>query len=207
MKPVKMGYFFLCTAAALVGCAGDLREENMQPGPGPGPGPTTSRVTVSQDSPGVQRAVVNATAADQWVYIRLDTLQEVQPATPETSQDWDIAIRRFLIKVNGGVSGSCGAEVAMMMSDFAAVAQAPASGYLTDQPDGADEGPDPDYAIIQHGDWYDYNIMTHILTPKQVVYVLKTCKSGYQKLQMAGYYDMAGTAGFPAFRVASVTAP
>lgn len=197
----------LVAALALGGCADDLRDENMQQ-PDLGTAPT-SRVKVT-DEGGVRRAEVNATAMDQWVYLRLDTGAEVtvSDAQAPASREWDVALKRYYIKTNGGVSGGCGSEVAIQTgTDFAALTKAPASGYISDQADSADDGTEPDYALNQGMGWYDYNVMTHALTPRAQVYVVKACTGGYVKLQMMGYYDGAGSSGYPSFRVASVGAP
>lgn len=49
---------------------------------------------------------LNASSATDFVYISLaDGGSVVQPSDPTTSTDWDLAIRRYSAKLNGGVAG------------------------------------------------------------------------------------------------------
>jgi hypothetical protein len=79
---------------------------------------------------------------------------------------------------------------------FAQVTSAPASGWISDAVDGDDANMDPDYAFEQADGWYDYDPMTHVLTPKSLVWVMKTNGSSTIKLEITKYYDDAGTAGW-----------
>lgn len=191
----------------LGGCAEDLRNEGTG-APDLGAVGTSSRVKVTAESSEVRRLEIDATAMTEWVYLRLDTGAQVAVADPASSREWDVAVRRYYVKINGGISGGCGSEVALQQgADFAAIARAPSGSYFTDQPDSGDDDTEPDYALSQSGGWYEYNPMTHLLSPRPQIYVLRSCTSGYVKLQMTGYYDAAGTSGFPSLRVAPVAAP
>ena len=198
---------FGLAALVLGGCAEDLREEG--PGaPDLGAPGTSGRVKVTTESSEVRRLEVDATAMAEWVYLRLDTGAQVAVADPQSSREWDVAVRRYYVKVNGGISGGCGSEVAVQKgADFAALLRAPTAGYFTDQADSGDDDTEADYALSQSGGWYEYNPMTHLLSPRPQVYVLRSCTGGYVKLQMTGYYDAAGTSGFPSLRFAAVAAP
>ncbi|MEX1362972.1 MAG: HmuY family protein [Nannocystaceae bacterium] len=153
---------------------------------------------------GVTATRVDATADGGWVYLDLSDGQQLEVDDPQANLDWDLAFRRFHIKLNGGASGGGGVEAAIVEDpSFETLSSAPADGYLYDQPDGDDEDDEPDY-VLQ--DWYDYDIMTHVLTPAPVVYVIRH-EDGYTKLVLDGYYDDAGTSGHPSFRWASVAPP
>lgn len=197
----------------LVGCAGDLSEELDKPGNGTQTGTPiipgqSGRVTNTQGTGGVVTSQINAMDQTSWVYFQFAGAKEVMPQDPLNSTDWDVALLRFQLKVNGGISGRGGVEVALATGTlFAALSQAPSSGYVTDQVDGADEDADPDYAFVQGGTWYNYNAMTHILTPKEQVYVVRATTGKYYKMQITGYYDQAGSSGFPAFRWQPTPAP
>ena len=58
------------------------------------------------------QVLTDATDSKKWVYYDLDNFSIVNPIDPENDDAWDIAFKRFVIKVNGGVSGAGGVEVA-----------------------------------------------------------------------------------------------
>ena len=197
----------------LIGCAGDLSEELNKPSTGTDPGTSplpgqSGRVKNTQGPGGVVTSQINATDQTSWVYFQFAGAKEVTPQDPLSSTEWDLALLRFQLKVNGGISGSGSVEVALVTgTPFDSLSQAPGGGYLTDQADGSDEDTDPDYAFVQRGTFYNYNVTTHILTPKDQVYVVRSTTGQYYKMQFTGYYDQAGSAGFPAFRWQPVAAP
>lgn len=197
----------------MAGCAEDLSEELNPPGSTTDPGTPTvpgqsGRITNTQAADGEVASRINATEAASWVYFQFAGAKEVVPQDPLSSTEWDLAVQRFQIKVNGGISGRGGVEVALLNGiPFDALAQAPSGGYVTDLADGSDEDAEPDYAFVQRGTWYNYNAMTHILTPKDQVYVVRAATGAYYKLQMTGYYDQSGSSGYPAFRWKATAAP
>jgi hypothetical protein len=151
---------------------------------------------------------VDATKSDLWVYLDLETGAEAFPAVPGTSPAWDLGFPRFKIKTNGGVNGEGGMEgVALPGASFDQLTQAPASGYVVDQEDSADEGTDPDYVFLAGPGWYTYDLGAHTVRVRDIVYVVKTVEANFYKVQMTAYYDDAGTGGFPAFRWAQVARP
>lgn len=188
------------------GCEGNLgdqlRNQDQQVMAG-----QSGRITNIIETGGAVVSQINASDSMSWVYIQLSSGKEVMPQDPQNSTDWDLALQRFQIKVNGGISGKGGVEVALVRgTTFPALATAPQSSYVTDQQDSADEDLDPDYAFVQQGTWYSYNAMTHLLTPKDQVYVVRATTGAHYKLQMSGYYDQAGSSGYPAFRWQLLTA-
>jgi hypothetical protein len=199
-----------CIAALLSlveGCDGSLSSQRMEPESQVIAG-QSGRIHNTLEADGVVLSRVNASDAMSWVYVQLRSGQEVQPQDPQRSTDWDLALQRYHVKVNGGISGSAGAEVALISdAAFAAIGAAPAAGYVTDQADSADEDSDPDYAFAQRGTWYSYNVMTHVLTAKPQVYVLRAASGTYYKLQFTGYYDAAGSSGYPTLRWQAIQAP
>ncbi len=178
-------------------CAGDLDDELGNDALEP---PTAGRVgpntTNEPRAEGGHLTTVDASAEEAWVYFDLETGVELQVDDPQEDLRWDLAFRRFHIATNGGVSGTAGAEVATVAEAFDAVTMAPADGFVVDAPDGDDDNDDPEYAL---GGWYDYNVMTHVLTAKMQTYVIVTGSGNTFKVALATYYDEAGTSGFPAF--------
>lgn len=95
----------------LAACAGDLSPEKTQDGEEPEtpteplPGPGGPQVVFSKTDSGLYRASVDASGSD-WIYLDLDSQTQVFPASPEASDEWDLAHRGPEIKLNGGVSGT-----------------------------------------------------------------------------------------------------
>jgi PKD repeat protein len=73
---------------------------------GDDPGQTLENVIVQR--------TINATSNDVWVYFDFDSASVVYPENPEDDSQWDIAFKRFKIKLNGGVSGTAGVEVSAL---------------------------------------------------------------------------------------------
>jgi hypothetical protein len=143
---------------------------------------------------GVVRTIVDATDAESFVYLDLDTKRGT--ATPEPG--WDLGFSRFNIIVSGGISGDAGVEVAIVDgASFEQLSEVPGDAvWITDAADGDDENTDPDLAFA---DWYDYDITTHVLTPKDRVYLVRSDEGAVFKLQIANYYSEAGTSGHLTF--------
>lgn len=207
MRPkqlIKMATFVqsILVGGCLVvsGCEGNLGDQLRNQDPQVMAG-QSGRITNIIEAGGAVVSQINASDSMSWVYVQLSSGKEVMPQDPQNSTDWDLALQRFQIKVNGGISGKGGVEVALVTGiTFPALATAPQSGYVTDKQDSADEDSDPDYAFVQQGTWYNYTAMTHLLTPKDQVYVVRATTGAHYKLQMSGYYDQAGSSGYPAFR-------
>jgi hypothetical protein len=52
--------------------------------------------------------------------------------------------------------------------------------------------------------WYAYDVVTHVLSPKARVFVLRTSAGGFVKLAIDDYYDGAGGSGHPTLRYAGL---
>ena len=199
----------LVAALALQGaCAEDL-SQRLDPDAGP---PADGGVDVEDPADGgngVQEARVDAKDEELWVYMSLAEGKAVPPEQAGDPTAWDIALRRFNIKLNGGASGSGDAAVALLPGAvFDDVAEVPAdAAFLTDQPDANADGLDEYVMSIGDTRWYAYDVTTHVLTPKALVYIVRGADGSHYKLEMLDYYDAAGTAGYPAFRWAPLAAP
>ena len=185
----------LATLLCPLACAGDLDDELGGDAVEP---PAEGRVgphTISEPREGGgQLTTVDASDEVLWVYFDLETGAEIGIDDPAEDLQWDLAFRRFHIALNGGVSGSAGAEVAVLSQAFDDVSEIPDAGFIVDEADGEDDNEDPDYAFR---DWYDYNFMTHVLTPQTQTYVVLTGSGNAFKVALERYYDEAGTSGFP----------
>jgi hypothetical protein len=149
------------------------------------------------DPDGATETRVDATDQEQWVQLDLATLAE--PAS-DAGTDWLLSFRRFNVRVNGGVSGTRGVDVAILDGgEFAELELADAEGltYTSDLPDGDDEDGEDDLAFRE---WYDYTLETHTLSPKDRVYLVRDPAGPVYALQFTGYYNEVGTSGHPRFR-------
>jgi hypothetical protein len=193
----------LTMAAMLSACATDLHDEDEPENAAEQP-----PVQNAPDEGESTRTVVNASTDENWVYFDLESMEDVMPASPEDAVDWDLAFQRFKIKSNGGVSGHGEVEIAPVTGvSWDALETAPSDGYESDAADGEDENEYPDYVFNSGDTWFVYDPSDHTLSPREVIYVVRSTEGDYFKLQMLEYYDSAGTAGFPSFRWASLPAP
>lgn len=186
----------LCLAALLVaGCAADLKPNNQSDaGTDGGPQP---RVVTTMNASGTSTSQVRATELGEWIGFDFETGTDV----PDTSTTWDLRFQRFHITVNGGLTGPGMVEVAVLPGvDFATVTRAPVGGYGTD-------GDSTDWVFDRGDHWYAYTVGTHVLMPRDVVYVVRSVERNYYKMKFVGYYDSAGTSGYPKFEWARIEAP
>jgi hypothetical protein len=151
---------------------------------------------------------VDATIESEWQQFDLDTGEEV-----EGESDWDIAFSRHRIRTNGGVTGEGRVQVAALEGEsFEDVERAPDEGFAADREDstgdGGDTDSDPDN-VFNSGpeDWYEYNVMTHELTPKDITYVIASTAERFYKFRIEDYYDSAGTPAKMRFRWSEIEAP
>jgi hypothetical protein len=223
----------LFTVALLGACARDISPEGgLGPSGGlPGPGGAQAKFAATG---GFFQAQIDASGSD-WVYLDLDTQQQVFPAMPESSDEWDLAHRGVDIKLNGGVSGAppSGTEVAVYGDKVAAgspypfdtVDGAPPDNvveYRTDQSGGllglggpayamsvspaADQSPNPITGAGDHG-WYRQDSGGTIIARSNVGYVLRTVECRYYKLRMTSYVDDGGAAAHPRYDFAQIPGP
>lgn len=138
-------------------------------------------------------AVIDATSETDWVYLDLSEAALVTPDNPDDSTTWDLGLRRYKVKINGGISGTADmAVVPYFETDYNTALAEPTDGWVTDQPDADGDG-DPEYALDT---WFDYDSDTHQVTPADVIYVVRDATGELVKLQFLDYYDDAGTPGF-----------
>ena len=153
---------------------------------------------------GTTTTLVDATSQESWIYMDFESGRLVEVTTPESDTSWDVGFQRFSVKLNGGVSGSGEVEARVVEGgDFEELSEAPYGGYVTDQADADDDGV-PEYAMAE---WYDYDYSTHVLTPADRFYVIRTVEGAYVKFQHESYYDDAGTSGHLKFTWGFVEEP
>lgn len=127
---------------------------------------------------------IDASDGDRWTFFDFSRGSVVKAPGP---LDWDLAFRRNDIVVNGGdLAGRGGA--ARLEGPFEALTTAPGSGYA-----GSEAGRDTTSAAFDH--WYDYGFTTHLLTPKPIVWAIRTADGRYAKLEILGYYCVGARGG------------
>ena len=147
---------------------------------------------------------VNATDYENWVYIDLESQEIFDIASPETDSSWDIGIKRYHFKLNSSIHGA-EAVGAILVEDteYEELLEAPVGEYQVDLPD-ADEDTIPEYVLAE---WYDYDLSTHILTPKESFYIIQNRNNIYFKFRILDYYDSAGTPGMLSIEWEAVLPP
>ena len=152
---------------------------------------------------------LDASDREGWVYFDFESGERLTPNDAGADADWELAFQRFHILSNGGVSGPGGVAVAPLAgARLADVTSAPADGYVADQPDsGADDDDVAESAFSDGDGWYAYDENTNRLSPRDIVYVVRTASGAHYELQMLGYYSSAGSSGHPSFTWAQLPAP
>lgn len=149
----------------------------------------TGKVATSRGADGTYTTTIDSSSMTDWTYVDFETGMEADPAAA-----WDLRVQRFHISTNGGVSGSGGVQIAPVDATFAGMTAAPSDGWISDAADSNGDGM-PEYAFDQGETWYAYDEATHVLTPRALVYAIRTDGGASLKLAIEGYYDMAGTGG------------
>jgi hypothetical protein len=140
---------------------------------------------------------MSAATGNPYVYIDLDQAQKVDVTDPSalTDQSWDLAIKRVVLRVNGGDSGSGGVTMAPRSAkELSAVTMVPdkqffrTDQFLDEEKCEVIRGPinNPQTAV---GKWYSYNTNTHMLEPSDTVYVVETTEGAHVKLKIQSYSD------------------
>ncbi len=174
-------------ALLATGCAGDLRPEEDPPVM-----TADSHITHADAGTGITRSRIDARDNTAWIYLDLDAKREVA----ESDATWDLAFRRFNIKLNAGVDAAIDDT-----KTIESATEASGGPWIGDLPDGDDEDTEPDLAF---GGWYDYEVATHTLTAKAQLYFVRSTEHQAFKVKVDGYYDEAGTSGWMTIRWGAV---
>jgi hypothetical protein len=162
--------FVLLVAALLIG---SLTRPELPPFQLSVPHP----VTVGDTLLGPATYTLDASSTDAWHRFDFGRNAAVD------SGPWDVAFRRFHVIVGPG-----GGMLDLGLVPFDSVAELPADGYL---PNAAE----PDTVNPAVGKWYEYSMLSHLLTSKHHVYGVRTPGGRYAKLELLAYYCKdAGTA-------------
>lgn len=113
---------------------------------------------------------LDASSTDAWRRFSFDRNAAVD------SGAWDLAFRRFhVIAAAGGGIQDLG------LVPFDSVAEVPEAGYLPNETEHDTTNPGV-------GKWYDYSMLSHLLTSKAHVYAVRTARGSYAKVELLAYY-------------------
>lgn len=179
--------------AAIVLVAASLVVGTLRRPEPPAFAPTSPRPLEVPDSlVGPLLYTVDATDPEEWRFFDFSRGSVVEDPAPEA---WDLAFRRNEIVVNGGEMPGRGGVIALEGAAFDSVRVVPAEGYLDTRVGRDTLGPGI-------GKWYDYGFTSHLLTPRPVVYAVRTADGRYAKLEIVSYYCPGARAGCLTFRYA-----
>lgn len=128
---------------------------------------------------GPDTVTIDARDGERWTRFDLARGTVAGPGEP-----WDVAAKRYRLVVNGGEGFHGDGGVARIDAPFAAVVEAPRSGYATSRVSG---GGDSVNAVLDG--WYRYSLFSHLLEPEEdATFVIRTHDGKYAKLSFLGYY-------------------
>ncbi len=184
MQHFKLFALLAVLLTVLVGCSNDDKGNN--------PGPQNTNSTTWNEAGQFWTTLVNADGSSgNYAYYSFTT-RDVVVLTDDaatTSSDWHIAFKKSYIKTNGGFSGPGAVRAADLTT----------AGIV-----GEDQFAEVDaaeLAAMESGDWmedaydfaldslWNYNPITHQLTPKRYVYVLSDASGNYVKFQLLDVLD------------------
>ncbi|HYX35484.1 MAG TPA: HmuY family protein [Oligoflexus sp.] len=169
----------LILALGLVGCAQSKDKSD--------PVQEESAFTPLEAAGQTQAIEVDATSRTDWVGFDFDSATFIAAADLSANSSWDLAFKRTSIKMNGA-----NVKMQVITKDFAAIDVAPKEGYEIDQP-STDPAAVETTGLAFHKDpaWYAYDINTHVVSSRGLVYGIETNEGRHFKLKILDYYNAA----------------
>ena len=136
---------------------------------------------------------VDARSKEMWMYFDFSRGSVVPVDNPQT-EDWDLSIRRHVIRTNGGATNPNGqtALLAIEGPDFSVVTSVPDEAkFVSDVRDKRRLYP---YNPVVDK-WYNYSYTTNVLLPKPMVYLVRTRDGKYAKMRIVSYYCKGNLSG------------
>jgi hypothetical protein len=123
---------------------------------------------------------VDSSDPERWRYVDLARGTVVETPGPT---DWDLAFRRFEVRVNGGAGSGAGAGVIDLGEvPLDTVRTVPESGYVGMTASGRDTT----HALLDG--WYSYSFTTHVLRPEPRTFAVRTATGRHAALEFVSYY-------------------
>lgn len=139
-----------------------------------------------------RRVTLDARDPDRWV--RFDFSRGAP--VPDSAREWDLAIRRFRMIVNGGEDyPGRGGAVALEGTAFDSLQQVPAEGY---RPTEGRLGGDPEHPVLE--EWYRYDFSSHLLLARGTPFAVRTADGRYALVEVLSYYCPGPEPGCLTFR-------
>ncbi len=163
-------FFMLCVIMMSVHCAEPQKLEDATEAP---------KAQSIDDTPGEEAEAenttfnVDATSQTDFNYIDLDKYIGADDGV------WDLGFRRYVIVQNTEVPVSSAINE-VTLTELSSVPEGP---WLEDELN----------TTQVYDTWYNYNSVTHVLTPQAQVYVVKTSSGSYVGLSINSYYDGVGS--------------
>lgn len=145
----------------------------------------------------VERAVevveleVDASDREAWVYVSLRDGQVIEVDDPATDRSWDLGLSRTRLRTNGGTSGSgAGEAVETEVAEVGLLDVPPEEGWAVDESlSSGRPGTDPYDASPVLAGWFDYDPVTHTVSPRPVTFVVRTADGHLAGLRVSSYMD------------------
>jgi hypothetical protein len=140
---------------------------------------------------------VDARSKELWMYFDFSRGSVVSITDPKTD-DWDLAFQRHAIRSNGGATNPAGqaAIAGIETTDFASLRQVPATAEFHRDVRTKRRLHPYNPAVYK---WYNYSYTANILTPKPLVYIVRTQDGKYAKMRILSYYCKGNIAGCMTF--------
>lgn len=141
----------------------------------------------------------NQAANNPWVYVKFTPegaeRVELDDESALESMDWDVAMRRFIVRLNGGSSGpSCVGAAALLEGDYATldavpdgISYAPDSYYTDDCTIVNDSSGLPGSPQVSMGSWWEY---TGCVQTTGVPHLVQLADGHVIKLRIETYYGV-----------------
>lgn len=154
----------------------------------------TLRAAPVDRAPAVHTLTFSAPSGGEPVYVSLRAGAVVDGAAlgdAATSTAWDLAFSGVRVATNGGPSGpGAGAALAVDAADLDAITAIPADGWLEDAelPIPGPPGSGTYAGNPALADWYDYDPVAHVASPRAgVVFLVRAADGSAAKLVATGY--------------------
>ena len=136
---------------------------------------------------------VDARSKELWMYFDFSQGSVVAIQNPKLDA-WDLAIRRHVIRTNGGDTSPAGksALVAVEGKNLAAVTEVPKdAAFIADIK--TKQRLNSHNPVIHK--WYHYSYAANVLAPKSLIYLVRTQDGKYAKMRIISYYCEGERAG------------